>query len=63
MVPQESAVMNMPNERRIAINADHNEMTKFVNKTDPTYYLIMRQILNMLLSKPGTSVRFGKLNI
>ena len=63
MVPQESAVMDMPNEHRVALNADHFGITKFVDKMDPAYHLIFRKILSIPLSKPGTSVRFGKLNI
>lgn len=60
MVPKENAVMSLPNELIVALNSDHIQMTKFPNKNDLAYELIVRQILDITLSKP---VQFGKLNV
>ena len=60
MVPEENAVMSMPNERIVALNSDHIEMTKLVHKNDLAYDLIVGQILDSTSSKP---LQFGKFSI
>ena len=51
--------MNMPNELVISLEADHIEMTKFVNKSDR----IFQQILEISSSSSTTLMHFRKLNI
>ena len=63
MVPRESAVMNMPNEDVIALDADHIGMTKFVNSTDPAYQWIVQHILKTCGSKGDKIGQMGELNI
>ena len=53
--------MNMPNERVFAIDANHIEMNKFVNKVDPNYRQIVL-ILRETLSEVRDSGKFGKLS-
>ena len=38
--------MGMPNEFSIAIDADHIEMTKFINRMDTSYQMIIDRILS-----------------
>ena len=62
-MPREDAVMNMPNEVVIGIDADHIRMTKFVNKSDSAYSQIVLFILEKFRSKADKQSELGKLSI
>ena len=54
--------MKTPNEVVIAMDADHIEMTKFANRMDPGYRLILNLILDTA-SEIENSRQLGKLSV
>ena len=60
-MPKESAVMGMPNEYCVAVDADHMSMTKFKGSTNEAYQLFVEFILRNPTSKPKIRVESGNI--
>ncbi|EFW99551.1 GPI inositol-deacylase [Grosmannia clavigera kw1407] len=59
IVDKESAVMNVPNERRTPLNANHRNVAKYTSTNDPTY-ITVRNTLAKLVSPHRNPTRGWK---
>ncbi|KAL7789036.1 hypothetical protein V8C37DRAFT_387023 [Trichoderma ceciliae] len=65
MVPHTSAIHAGPNEKshdQLSINADHSEIVKFSNPSDPDYLIIESRMRELVANAPGViKERFSSL--
>ena len=55
--------MDMPNEYSVAIDADHIEMTKFINRMNTSYRKIVLRILRVMRNVVPEAYNLGQFGM